>query len=90
MQYVSSQFKVSGSFSVEMYGSVLLTVASAAARRSAAEAGRDGTKTVKADTFTGMPLQEAKQVLNVQDLDDVEQIRTVCLLSKEKVLFDIV
>ena len=67
---------------------MFLIVATAAARRSAAEAGRDGAKTVKADTFTGMSLQEAKQVLDVQDLDDLEQIRKVCLLTKSKNMFD--
>ncbi len=53
--------------------------ASAAARQSAAEAGRDGMKTVKANTYTGLSLQEARQILNVQDPDDLEALRKVRL-----------
>lgn len=49
--------------------------ASAATRRAAAEAGKDGSKTVKANTFTGMSLQEAQQILNVQDVQDLEKLR---------------
>ena len=52
-------------------------LASAAARQAAAEAGQDGTKTVKANAYTGMSIQEARQILNVQDLEDFELLRKV-------------
>jgi len=52
-------------------------VASMAARRAAEEAGRDGAKASKANTYTGMTLQEAKQILNVQNLEDIDGVRKV-------------
>ena len=55
----------------------MLCIASAAARQSAAEAGKDGMKTVKANTYTGLSLQEARQILNVQDPDNLEALRKV-------------
>lgn len=48
-----------------------------AARRAAEEAGRDGAKTVKANTYTGMSLQEALQILNVKDLENIELVKKV-------------
>lgn len=54
--------------------------ASAAARRAAAETGKDGAKTVKANTFTGLSLEESKQILNVTDLEDVESLRKVSVV----------
>ena len=52
-------------------------LATAAARKAASEAGRDGNKTIKANAFTGLSVQEAKQILNINDLEDLEKIRTV-------------
>lgn len=46
-----------------------------AARRAAEEAGRDGTKAAQAASFTGISLQEAQQILNIKDIDDIEIIR---------------
>lgn len=43
-----------------------------AARR--AGGGRQGSQRVEANTRTGLDLTEAKNILNVKDLDDVEQI----------------
>ena len=51
--------------------------ASMAARRAAEEAGRDGAKAAKANTYTGMTLQEAKQILNVQNMEKIDSIRKV-------------
>ena len=47
------------------------------ARKAAEEAGRSGTQAAKASSFTGMTLDEAKQILNVQDLKDPEFILKV-------------
>lgn len=54
------------------YCFALLTAASVSAWRSASEVVRYGAKRVKADTFTGMSIHEAKQVLAVHYLNDVE------------------
>ena len=54
-----------------------ILLATAAARKAASEAGRDVNKTVKANAFTGLSVQEAKQILNINDLEDLEKIRTV-------------
>ena len=55
----------------------LFLTASAAVKKAASEAGRDGTKTVKANTFTGLSLDESKQILNVSSLDDIQSVRKV-------------
>lgn len=56
---------------------LFINVATAAARKAATEAGRDANKAAKANTFTGMSLQEAKDILNVSDLKDLETVRKV-------------
>ena len=50
-----------------------------AARRAAEAAGRDGNKAAQAVSSTGITLQEAQQILNLKDIDDVETIRKVCV-----------
>ena len=62
-------------------------LASAAARRTAAEAGQDGTKTVKANAYTGMSLQEAQQILNVQDLESLDLLRKVFFPNAQFLFF---
>ena len=52
-------------------------LATAATRRAATESGKDARKSVKANAFTGLSLQEAKQILNINDLHDIPKIRTV-------------
>lgn len=47
------------------------------AHKTAEEAGRSGTQAAKASSFTGMSLDEAKQILNVQDLTDTPTILKV-------------
>lgn len=47
------------------------------ARQAAEEAGRSGTQAAKASSLTGMSLTEAKQILNIQDLEDLDTIRKV-------------
>ena len=59
------------------YTSLALATATMAARRAAEEAGRDGTRAARAASFTGMPLQEAEQILNLKDIDDLDAIRKV-------------
>jgi len=59
------------------YTSLTLATATMAARRAAEEAGRDGTRAARAASFTGMPLQEAQQILNLKDIDDLDAIRKV-------------
>ena len=54
-----------------------ILLATAAARKATSEAGQDVNKTVKANAFTGLSVQEAKQILNVNDLEDLEKIRKV-------------
>ena len=49
------------------------------ARQAAEEAGRSGTKAAKASNITGMSLSEAKQILNVNDLENLEAIKKVGL-----------
>ncbi|XP_003388058.1 PREDICTED: mitochondrial import inner membrane translocase subunit tim16-like [Amphimedon queenslandica] len=49
--------------------------ATAAARKAATEAGRDANKAAKASTYTGLSLQEAKSILSVDDLENLEAIR---------------
>lgn len=48
------------------------------ARQAAEEAGRSGTNAAKANSYTGMNLQEAKQILDIKDVEDVDVIRKVC------------
>jgi hypothetical protein len=48
-----------------------------AARRAAEEAGRDGTRAARAASSTGISLQEAQQILNIKNIDDIEAIRKV-------------
>ena len=55
--------------------------ATAAARRAAEEAGRSGPQAAKASTLTGMGLKEAKQILNVDDIHNIEAIRKVRKVS---------
>lgn len=50
------------------------------ARQEAEKAGRSGTNSAKASAFTGMSLQEAKQILNVKEVEDIEAIRKVPIL----------
>ena len=45
-----------------------LAAASAAARAAATEAGKSAAETVKPKTFSGMNIEEAKQILNVKDI----------------------
>ena len=52
--------------------------ATMAARQAAEEAGRSAPKAAKATNLTGLSLQEAQQILNVKELDNVELIRKVC------------
>ena len=56
-------------------------VATVAARRAAEAAGRDGNKAAQAVSSTGITLQEAQQILNLKDIDDVENIRKVCVCA---------
>lgn len=51
--------------------------ATTSARKTAEEAGRSGTQAAKASNLTGMGLSEAKQILNVQDLEDISGIKKV-------------
>ena len=53
--------------------------ATAAARRSAEEAGRSGSNAAKASALTGMNVAEAKQILNIEDIHNIEAIRKVCV-----------
>lgn len=59
-------------------------IASANARRAAAEAGKDGSKTVKANAYTGLSLQEATQILNVSDIEDLETLRKVTVVGNHE------
>ena len=56
--------------------------ATAAARRAAEEAGRSGPQAAKASALTGMGLKEAKQILNVEDMHNIEAVRKVRLVAK--------
>lgn len=47
------------------------------ARKAAEEAGRSGSQAAKASSLTGMNLSEAKQILNLQDLDNMDVIKKV-------------
>ncbi len=47
------------------------------ARNAAEAAGRSGTNAAKASSLTGMSLGEAKQILNVKDLENLEAIKKV-------------
>ncbi|XP_064404872.1 mitochondrial import inner membrane translocase subunit tim16-like [Halichondria panicea] len=49
--------------------------ATVAARQEAEQAGRSGTNAAKASSLTGMSLQEAKQILNVKEVEDIESVR---------------
>lgn len=53
--------------------------ATAAARRAAEGEGRSGSQAAKATAIAGMELKEAKQILNVQDIHDIEALRKVWL-----------
>ena len=53
--------------------------ATAAARQAAEEAGRSGPKAAKASALTGLDVNEAKQILNVDDIHNIEAIRKVCV-----------
>jgi import inner membrane translocase subunit TIM16 len=46
--------------------------AGTAAKAAASESGKDATKTVKHNAYTGMSIEEALQILNVKDVSDVE------------------
>lgn len=62
-------------------------LASAAARRAASESGRDVRKSVKSNAFTGLSLNEAKQILNISDLEDIPKIRSVsCVINDNDIL----
>ena len=47
------------------------------ARATAEEAGRSGSQAAKASSFTGISLDEAKQILDVRDLNDIPSILKV-------------
>lgn len=47
------------------------------ASRTVEEEGRSGSKAAQASSLTGMSLNEAKQILNVQNLDDTAVILKV-------------
>lgn len=51
--------------------------ASMSARHTAEEEGRSGSKAAQASSLTGISLNEAKQILNVQNLDDTAAILKV-------------
>ena len=51
-----------------------------AARKAAEQAGRDGTKAARAVSYTGLSLQEAQQILNLKDIDNIDSIRKVTQL----------
>ena len=51
------------------------------AKQAAEEAGRSGTNAAKANSFTGISLQEAKQILNVKDIENIEGVRKVQLFK---------
>ena len=59
---------------------ILFHVATSAARKAATEAGRDANRTVKATATTGLSLPEAKQILNIDDLENLEYVRKVTLI----------
>lgn len=48
--------------------------ATMSAHNAAEEAGRSGTQAAKASSLTGMSLGEAKQILNIKDLNDTSTI----------------
>ncbi len=48
-----------------------------AARQAAEAAGRDGAKAARNHAYSGMSLQEAKQILHVPNTEDVEAIQKV-------------
>ena len=75
--YLGSRLRLA----IPMEVSVVCSLYSAtmAARRAAEEAGRDGTKAAQAASFTGISLQEAQQILNIKDIDDIEIIRKVSI-----------
>jgi import inner membrane translocase subunit TIM16 len=49
--------------------------ATAASRRAASETGKSVNNAVKANAFTGLSLQEAKQILNIDNHEDITKIR---------------
>ena len=53
-----------------------------AARRAAEEAGKSGPQAAKASALTGMALKEAKQILNVEDIHNIEAVRKVGLQKR--------
>lgn len=56
--------------------------ATAAARKAAEEAGRSGSQAAKASALTGMDLKEARQILNIEDVHNIEAIRKVYIQSE--------
>ena len=65
---------------------ILFHVATSAARKAATEAGRDANRTVKATATTGLSLPEAKQILNIDDLENLEYVRKVTLVLSTHVI----
>ena len=68
-----------------MFYVVLSSSESMSARNAAEAAGRSGTNAAKANSLTGMSVEEARQILNIKDLEDTELIRKVSelVLSRE-------
>ena len=58
----------------------VLSAATVSARQAAEDAGRSGIQAAKASNITGMSLSEAKQILNVKDLESMEIIKKVCVI----------
>ena len=61
------------------YGSFVANFcpAASATKQAAEQSGRDGAKSVKASAYTGMSLEEAKQILNIRELNDLEVVAKV-------------
>lgn len=57
------------------------------ARQAAEDAGRSGTQAAKASNITGMSISEAKQILNVKDLENIGTIKKVKLTPLNKTLW---
>lgn len=51
--------------------------AASATKKAAEQSGRDGANSVKASAYTGMSLEEAKQILNVRELNDLDAVAKV-------------
>lgn len=56
---------------------IISTIDAERASQRATQAGKDGTKVAKANAYTGMQLEEARQIIGVNNLDDIEAVRKV-------------